>query len=225
MAKRSNEKDYYEVLQVHSKAEQEVIDAAYRKLAQKYHPDVSKDPDAAQRMKEINAAYEVLGNPNRRMEYDKRLEAKRVFKAAAEYKKEQEARTRKIIEELLVRYQSVSQRGRLSKLESDFASLDGTAIIRAQDGQFLGLISSDAYEPNSITSRYGSYGSEYSHTSIFNDYGNYGGTYSLQSPFNSSATMPPVIIQNSKAIAYLTTNPNLKPSINPHLLIEYFRPH
>jgi calcineurin-like phosphoesterase family protein len=62
--------DYYEILQVSRSAESEVIDAAYKKLAQKYHPDVNRNADAAERMKKINAAYEVLGNHERRKDYD-----------------------------------------------------------------------------------------------------------------------------------------------------------
>lgn len=65
-----NPLDYYVILQVHPKAEKSVIDAAYRKLAARYHPDVSCTPDAAERMKQINAAYEVLSDPVKRAEYD-----------------------------------------------------------------------------------------------------------------------------------------------------------
>jgi len=63
-------KDYYEVLQVHAKAEQPIISAAFRKLAQLYHPDRNKNADATDRFKEINEAYEVLSNPDRRKTYD-----------------------------------------------------------------------------------------------------------------------------------------------------------
>ena len=62
-------KDYYKILQVHPTAEQEVIKAAYDRLARKYHPDVSQEPFAPQRMAEINEAYEVLGNLNTRRQY------------------------------------------------------------------------------------------------------------------------------------------------------------
>lgn len=62
-------KDYYEVLQVHPRAEQPVITAAFRKLAQLYHPDRNKKPDANGRFTEINEAYEVLSNPDRRDRY------------------------------------------------------------------------------------------------------------------------------------------------------------
>lgn len=64
------ELDYYAILQVHPRAETEVIEAAYRRLAIKYHPDINKSPEAAQRMKQINAAYEVLSDPQQRRAYD-----------------------------------------------------------------------------------------------------------------------------------------------------------
>ena len=67
-----SEPDYYEVLQVHPRAEWEVIEAAYRRLARKYHPDVNEDVEAEQWMRELNAAYEVLSNPIFREDYDQR---------------------------------------------------------------------------------------------------------------------------------------------------------
>lgn len=70
-------KDYYEILQVHPRAEGEVIAAAYRKLAQMYHPDSRKDdPSASARMVEINEAKEVLSDPQRRSRYDQLYRAK-----------------------------------------------------------------------------------------------------------------------------------------------------
>jgi len=62
--------DCYGILQVHPRAEKEVIDAAYRRLAAKYHPDVSQLSDATERMKQINIAYEVLSDPVKRAAYD-----------------------------------------------------------------------------------------------------------------------------------------------------------
>ena len=47
--------DYYEILQIHHSAEPEIIKAAYGKLAQKYHPDINKDPAAGERMKKIKS--------------------------------------------------------------------------------------------------------------------------------------------------------------------------
>jgi curved DNA-binding protein len=63
-------KDYYHVLGVARDATQDDIKRAYRKLARKYHPDVSKEPDAEARFKEIGEAYEVLKDPQKRAAYD-----------------------------------------------------------------------------------------------------------------------------------------------------------
>jgi curved DNA-binding protein CbpA len=61
----------YKVLQVDPEAEDEVIEAAYRRLARKYHPDVSTGPDAQDRMVQINQAWEMLRDPIRRAAVDR----------------------------------------------------------------------------------------------------------------------------------------------------------
>ncbi len=62
--------DYYETFGVPRNASQDDIKRAYRKLARKYHPDVSKDPDAEARFKELGEAYAVLKDPEKRAAYD-----------------------------------------------------------------------------------------------------------------------------------------------------------
>ena len=64
-------KDPYRILQVARHAEQEVIEAAYRRLARKYHPDVNQSADAKERMQEFNWAYETLRDPQKRAHYDR----------------------------------------------------------------------------------------------------------------------------------------------------------
>jgi curved DNA-binding protein CbpA len=63
--------DAYKVLQVDSEAEDEVIQAAYRRLARKYHPDLASGVAAAARMAAINAAWELIGEPAARVAYDR----------------------------------------------------------------------------------------------------------------------------------------------------------
>jgi len=63
-------KDYYQTLGVARDAPADAIKQAYRKLARKYHPDVSKEPDAGKRMAEINEANTVLSDPEKRAAYD-----------------------------------------------------------------------------------------------------------------------------------------------------------
>ena len=63
-------RDYYETLGVARDASQDTIKSAYRRLARKYHPDVSKETDAEARFKEVGEAYDVLRDPEKRASYD-----------------------------------------------------------------------------------------------------------------------------------------------------------
>ena len=63
-------KDYYQIMGVGREASADDIKRAYRRLARKYHPDVSKEKDAEARFKEVGEAYEVLRDPEKRAAYD-----------------------------------------------------------------------------------------------------------------------------------------------------------
>lgn len=73
-------KTLYEILEVSEKASKEIIEKAYKVLAKKYHPDLQKPENKANaenKMKEINEAYEVLGDEEKRKSYDAKLENER----------------------------------------------------------------------------------------------------------------------------------------------------
>ena len=62
----ATKRDYYEILSVARNANEEEIKKAFRKLARQYHPDINQEKGAEERFKEINEAYEVLGDPDKR---------------------------------------------------------------------------------------------------------------------------------------------------------------
>ena len=66
----TQKKDYYEILGVSRKASQDEIKKAFRKYALKYHPDRNKSSEAQEKFKEINEAYQVLSDPEKRSIYD-----------------------------------------------------------------------------------------------------------------------------------------------------------
>lgn len=70
-----SKRDYYDILGVSKDASKDEIKKAFRKLARKYHPDVNKSPDAAEKFKEITKAYEVLSDSQKRQQYDQFGEA------------------------------------------------------------------------------------------------------------------------------------------------------
>jgi len=70
----------YQILQLDPLAEQEVVDAAYKRLALKYHPDTSRAPDASERMREIIEAYGILTDPRKRERYDASIGIRRPVK-------------------------------------------------------------------------------------------------------------------------------------------------
>lgn len=66
--------DHYSQLGIDRSASADQVKTAYRKMARRYHPDVSKEADAAEKIKSINEAYAVLGDPSRRALYDRALD-------------------------------------------------------------------------------------------------------------------------------------------------------
>jgi curved DNA-binding protein CbpA len=73
---------FYKILQLAEIADQEIISTVYRKLAQRYHPDVDPSAEAARKMAEINDAYNTLRDPEKRAKYDAWLASRRDRRAA-----------------------------------------------------------------------------------------------------------------------------------------------
>lgn len=73
VAGENGKRTLYQVLQVDPSADPDIIEAAFRRLALKYHPDTSTDPDASLRMREILEARECLSDADRRLSYDRSI--------------------------------------------------------------------------------------------------------------------------------------------------------
>ena len=97
-------------------------------------------------------------------------------------------------------------------------SFEGASII-ADDGQFLGIVTSNKFDARSINNQFGQHGSKFSSLCIFNEFGQYGGKFSSLSPFNEFTSTPPKIITKDQRWAYLTTNKFLRPRVSPFTLI------
>ncbi|CAG0942391.1 partial Chaperone protein DnaJ, partial [Anaerolineae bacterium] len=89
------EKNYYKILQIDPSADPEVVQAAYRRLAQKYHPDANTSSDATRWMQELNEAYEVICDPVKRAAFDRQRADRKRRRAEdqrqAEHERQQKA--------------------------------------------------------------------------------------------------------------------------------------
>jgi len=98
------------------------------------------------------------------------------------------------------------------------------SFLIADDGQYLGKLSLNQYDVESISNPYGFYGSQYSPTSIYNQYGNYGSPYSSLSPFNQYSRTPPKIILHGRILGYLTKNVYMNlPIVDPDNIVYWLR--
>jgi hypothetical protein len=100
----------------------------------------------------------------------------------------------------------------------------GQSFLVADDGQFLGKLTLNQYDSESISNNYGSYGSQYSSTSIKNQYSQYGSPYSSLSPYNQYSSTPPTIYIRGRKYGYLTKNKYKSgTSVDPDSLNELMR--
>lgn len=111
--------------------------------------------------------------------------------------------------------------GRIVESESEARRLKGESYIEAADETFLGKLTPNRFDPDSIFNQFGPYGNRFSQTSIFNRFSNYGSQFSNLSPYNKFTQTPPRLFVKGKFVAYLTVNPLLSPRIDPDALLEW----
>ena len=78
-------KDYYRIMGLPRNASIEDIKTVYKKLAKEFHPDVNKTPEAEAKMKVINEAFDILGDPNKKASYDRLINPPMIFKNPTVY--------------------------------------------------------------------------------------------------------------------------------------------
>jgi hypothetical protein len=91
--------------------------------------------------------------------------------------------------------------------------------VFADNVTFLGKVSADKYDSQSLANEYGSYGSEFSSTSIFNQFGTYGSEFSSLSTINRLAGQPPVLVSGTTGVAYLPINTSKSPRVDTNALL------
>ena len=104
---------------------------------------------------------------------------------------------------------------------STFQDLLGSELIGG-DGTFLGVVTKNKFDTNSIGNQFGHYGSRYSASSIFNPYSQYGSKYSNYSPFNPYSSMPPAFKKNGYELGNLTVNKYIANRIDPEKFFLWF---
>ncbi|NIA21983.1 MAG: tetratricopeptide repeat protein, partial [Anaerolineaceae bacterium] len=103
------------------------------------------------------------------------------------------------------------------------AVLSRKAVLVARDGTFLGRLTADRHDTESIWNPLGKYGSPYSEVSIFDPTGRFGGPLSDQSPWNPKAEHPPMIKFGEEQLVHLTANPRIKPGLTVEALIALMK--
>jgi hypothetical protein len=101
---------------------------------------------------------------------------------------------------------------------------NGESFLLANDGQYLGKLSLNQFDVESIFNKFGVYGSQFSSTSIFNKFGVYGSQFSALSPNNKFTSTPPKIYFRGREHCFLTENKFLRMnSIAPDQLVEWLK--
>jgi hypothetical protein len=111
--------------------------------------------------------------------------------------------------------------GRIVASEGDARTREQQSFVIGQDGQFLGRLDTNRFDPESIANKFGPYGSQFSQTSIYNRFCPYGGAFSELSASNRMASQPPRVFVDGLFAGYLTENLSLGPRISVEGLEKY----
>ena len=97
------------------------------------------------------------------------------------------------------------------------------SFLLAADGQFIGKLTTNIYDIESICNQYGSFGSRYSVTSIWNQYSQYGSKYAIFSAYNQYTATPPVIYLRGVQYGYLTKNNYMFNRVDPDNILSWMQ--
>jgi hypothetical protein len=100
--------------------------------------------------------------------------------------------------------------------------IEGRAFLVANDGQYLGKLSSNHFDSESICNDFGSYGSRFSSTSIRQQFSSYGSDFSSLSPYDQFTSTPPLIIFEGQVVGYLTKNSFLRGAVDPDIALAAY---
>jgi len=93
--------------------------------------------------------------------------------------------------------------------------------LMTPSGIFLGSVSRNRFDANSLVNQYGMYGNRFAAESIFNKFSQYGSPYGAESPYNKFSTTPPIFVNNGESLGYLTVNQYLTPRLDPDEFITW----
>lgn len=111
--------------------------------------------------------------------------------------------------------------GQIAESESDARQLSGESYIEAADGTFLGKLTPNRFDTESIFNQFGPYGNRFSQTAIYNRFSPYGNQFSNLSAYNKFTQTPPKLFVKGKFMAYVTVNEYLRPRVHPDELMEW----
>ena len=102
------------------------------------------------------------------------------------------------------------------------SEIDGKATLLADDGTYLGILSSNAFASDSVCNEFGTFGSAFSGKSVRNEFGKYGSEFSSLSAYNPFTSKPPAIIYDRRVIGYLTKNEFKSGAVDPDLMFAVY---